>query len=139
MYIGEIARRTNSSPKAVRHYEGLGLLGQVTRAGTYRVYSQADVERVELIKQAQGLGFRLAELVPLLQGAAPDWPRLMQQIDDKRQAVRAEMLRLQALDIRLVDIRSEIAACLSAPQSAAPAGAACAAAGDRPAPSQQAA
>ena len=32
MYIGEIARLAGTSPKALRHYEALGLLGDVRRS-----------------------------------------------------------------------------------------------------------
>ena len=68
MYIGEIARLAGTSPKALRHYEALGLLGDVRRSGAYRVYTQQDLAQVKLIRQAQVLGFRLAELLPVLAG-----------------------------------------------------------------------
>jgi len=60
--IGELARRTGASAKAIRLYEARGLLGRVARAGTYRQYGEDDVARVQLIRQALALGFRLAEL-----------------------------------------------------------------------------
>ncbi len=114
MYIGEIASLTGASPKAVRHYESLGLLGDVRRLGVYRVYGDGDVSRVRLIRQALSLGFRLSELAPALQGASgePDWVGLLRQIELKRSSVRAEILRLQALDGRLGEIGEEIGTCL---------------------------
>ncbi len=36
MRIGELARRTGTTPKALRLYEAQGLLGRVARAGSYR-------------------------------------------------------------------------------------------------------
>ena len=60
--IGELARRTGASAKAIRLYEARGLLGRVARAGTYRQYGEDDGMRVQLIRQALALGFRLAEL-----------------------------------------------------------------------------
>lgn len=42
MRIGEIARRTGASAKAIRLYEARGLLGAVARAGSYRQYGEAD-------------------------------------------------------------------------------------------------
>ncbi|CAL94095.1 MerR family transcriptional regulator [Azoarcus olearius] len=119
MYIGEIARRTGASPKAIRHYETLGLLGAVGRSGSYRVYAEADVARVELIRQAQALGMRLAELQPLLAGAEPDWSALCRLIEAKRAAVAAEIARLHNLDLRLDAVHREIAACLGADPGAA--------------------
>ena len=112
MYIGEIARLAGTSPKALRHYEALGLLGDVRRSGAYRVYTQQDLAQVKLIRQAQTLGFRLAELLPILAGEATDWAALSQHIAAKRAQLHAEMRRLQALDAQLGDIDAEIATCL---------------------------
>ncbi len=113
MFIGEIARLTGASPKAIRHYESLGLLGKVTRAGSYRVYSDNDVRQVSLVRQAQTLGFRLSELQLVLQNEAdqPDWEGLSQQIARKRQSVHQEINRLRALDAQLELIGAEIRSC----------------------------
>lgn len=114
MYIGEIARRTGASPKAIRHYEALGLLGTVRRSGSYRVYSERDLDLVELIRQAQALGFRLAELRPLVAGRGePDWTALCRLIEARRVAIAAEIDRLRALDVRLDAVHAEIRACLA--------------------------
>ncbi len=114
MYIGGISKLTGASPKAIRHYESLGLLGEVTRAGHYRVYSDAEVGQIKLIRQAQALGFRLAELVPFLRSGAaqPDWPGLARQIEQKRGDIHDEIARLRRLDAQLRDINEEIRACL---------------------------
>lgn len=53
MLIGELACTANTSPKAIRLYEELGLLGIIKRQGKYRVYTERDLERVQLIRQAQ--------------------------------------------------------------------------------------
>ena len=85
MYIGQLAKLTGASAKAIRHYETLGLLGPVQRTGAYRIYSSRHVETVKLIKQAQSLGFKLSELNLL--GAVqddPDWTALAQLIARKR-------------------------------------------------------
>ncbi|QDQ26545.1 MerR family transcriptional regulator [Chitinimonas arctica] len=114
MFIGAISKLTDASPKAIRHYEALGLLGKVGRAGVYRIYSDANVEQVRLIKQAQALGFRLSELGTVLSDAAPapDWQGFLRQIADKRRAIAAEIASLQAVDLQLGRIGDEIAACL---------------------------
>jgi MerR family copper efflux transcriptional regulator len=115
MYIGEVAKLTGASVKAIRHYEALGLLGQVLRAGAYRVYGADELLLIQLIKQAQGLGFRLAELCAVLagRGAEPDWLALAAAIAAKRLSVRAEIVRLQALDLRLGQVEVEIRSCLA--------------------------
>lgn len=114
MFIGEISQLTGASPKAIRHYESLGLLGQVTRAGSYRVYSGNEVRQVRLIRQAQALGFRLSELRLVLQDDSnePDWQGLAQQIERKRLSIREEIDRLRSLDIQLGRINVEIRSCL---------------------------
>ena len=66
MYIGEFARLAGTTPKAVRLYEQLGLLPEPRRRGKYRVYRAEDLEWVGFIREAQRLGCKLGELVPLL-------------------------------------------------------------------------
>lgn len=113
MYIGELAKRAGATPKAIRLYESMGLLGKVGRLGAYRVYGEAQVSQVRLIKQAQALGFRLADVVPAMQGGRvePDWTLLADQVELRRQDIAKEIARLQHLDVRLQEISIEIRTC----------------------------
>ena len=113
MYIGEIARLAGTSAKALRHYEALGLLGDVRRSGAYRVYTQQDLAQVRLIRQAQALGFRLAELLPILAGEETDWAALSRHIAAKRAQIQQEFARLRQLDAQLAGIDTEIRDCLA--------------------------
>lgn len=65
MYIGELAALTGTTPKAIRHYEKLGLLPVAKRKGNYRIYAAIDVQSVKMIRLAQAVGFSLAELYDL--------------------------------------------------------------------------
>ncbi|MHA3057680.1 MerR family transcriptional regulator [Acinetobacter sp. ANC 5584] len=65
MYIGQLAARCNTTPKAIRYYEQLGLLPEPKRLGKYRVYSDLDIRLVKMIRQAQTVGFSLAEIQEL--------------------------------------------------------------------------
>ncbi|WP_111891340.1 MerR family transcriptional regulator [Acinetobacter sp. MB5] len=65
MYIGQLAICCNTTPKAIRHYEQLGLLPEPKRLGKYRIYSEMDVRLVKMIRQAQAVGFSLAEIQEL--------------------------------------------------------------------------
>lgn len=117
MYISELGRLANASAKAIRLYESMGLLGTVGRKGTYRVYSEQNLQQLQLIRQVQALGFKLAEMGPLLvavQGT-PDWVRLMALLEQRRALVGAEVARLQELERKLGEVSAEIGACLSAP------------------------
>ncbi|ATQ76678.1 MerR family transcriptional regulator [Massilia violaceinigra] len=117
MYISELGRRTNATPKAIRLYESLGLLGEVGRKGTYRIYSEQNVYQVQLIRQVQALGFRLADMGPLLLSGegAPDWGRLVALLEARRVALRVEVARLHQLDSKLGEVCAEIRVCLDGP------------------------
>ena len=65
MYIGELAALTGATPKAIRHYEKLGLLPVAKRKGNYRIYEAIDVQSVKMIRLAQAVGFSLSELYDL--------------------------------------------------------------------------
>lgn len=62
MYIGELASRTGTTPKALRHYESLGILPTPKRRGRYRDYSDEHRFYVELIQSAKALGLTLKEI-----------------------------------------------------------------------------
>ena len=61
-YIGTVAERTGASRKAIRLYEERGLIPKPMRVQSYRVYTDNHIELIQIIKQAQALGFRLAEI-----------------------------------------------------------------------------
>jgi MerR family transcriptional regulator, repressor of the yfmOP operon len=67
MRIGEVADRVGVTPRTIRYYEELGLLGGGERPkGAHRLYSEADVGRLsELIRLRDLLGLSLEELVTL--------------------------------------------------------------------------
>lgn len=67
MQIGEVAARTELSITTVRHYDEVGLVTPSARsAGGFRLYTEADVERLLLIRRMKPLGFTLAEMSALL-------------------------------------------------------------------------
>lgn len=65
--IGKAAQASGVSAKMVRHYESLGLLGEVGRTDSgYRQYTSADVHTLRFIKRARNLGFSMAEITELV-------------------------------------------------------------------------
>ncbi len=67
MKIGDVAKQAGMSVEAVRFYERQGLLHRPlrTEAG-YRVYADADLRRLQFIRQSKRLGFSLQEIVRIL-------------------------------------------------------------------------
>jgi len=58
-----------SARDTVRYYERLNVLPRAPRSsGGYRLYSEADVERLHFVRQAQSLGLSLDEIKALLPG-----------------------------------------------------------------------
>lgn len=65
--IGQAAQQSGISPKMLRHYEGLGLLGSVRRTeGNYRLYDEADVHTLRFIRRARDMGFTLDQIRDLV-------------------------------------------------------------------------
>ena len=65
--VGQLAKRTGVGVETVRFYERRGLLAEPTRrASGYRVYDESSVARLQFIRQAKDLGFRLSEIKELL-------------------------------------------------------------------------
>jgi MerR family copper efflux transcriptional regulator len=67
MQIGQVAARTELSITTIRHYDEAGLVTPSARsAGGFRLYTEADVERLLVIRRMKPLGFTLAEMKDLL-------------------------------------------------------------------------
>lgn len=101
--IGEVAERVGLSLRTVRYYEEVGLVTPSDRtAGGFRLYTDNDVERLELVKHLKPLGFSLETMNELLelharvvagQSQPDDRERLEEYVQDALQ--RCEQLRLQ--------------------------------------------
>lgn len=113
MYIGKVAELTGASRKAIRLYEALGLLPPPERAGNYRIYTPHHLIIVSMIKRAQAVGFKLAELAPLMEhkrlGAAFPVEFARAAIDEKRGEIQDSIARLQAMDGELIKLKADLA------------------------------
>ncbi len=69
--IGELAKAADVPTSTVRYYERAGILRPSGRsAGNYRVYSEAELERLRFIRAAKATGFTLDDIKALLRPAA---------------------------------------------------------------------
>ena len=65
--IGQLARLTEVTPKTIRYYEEAGILPPPERSESrYRVYSETDVRRLELVRRARALDMTLPEIWELV-------------------------------------------------------------------------
>lgn len=66
MKVGELARKTGKTVRALRLYEEMGLLSPARSEGNFRLYGPDEVARVYWIAKLQALGFSLPQIQGLL-------------------------------------------------------------------------
>ena len=64
MRIGEAAKRAEVTPRTIRYYESLGLMGAVQRheGSGFRHYEEVDIQRLRKIEALKNLGLSLEEI-----------------------------------------------------------------------------
>jgi DNA-binding transcriptional MerR regulator len=109
--IGELARRTGVTTKAIRFYERKRILPPAKRtANQYRLYDDDAVGMLHFVKQATGLGLTLAEIkeiIAIRRGGRPPCAHVHRLLRDK-----AGELDRQLED--LLDLRRRIRRSLTA-------------------------
>jgi len=121
--VGDLARRTGKTVRAVHLYEELGLLAPAVRSkGGFRLYHGKAVRRIEWIQKLQDMGFSLTEIKAFLR----DWedsetaPKAMARIReifaDKLRETKETLGRLG----RLVDDLTETLAYMDSCRSCEP-------------------
>jgi DNA-binding transcriptional MerR regulator len=71
--VGELAKRTGLSVRALRHYDEIGLLVPSERSFSgYRLYSDLDLRRLYRIVAMRQLGMGLEQVRSVLEGTGPD-------------------------------------------------------------------
>ena len=113
MKIGELAKQTGFSTKAIRYYELLGLLAEPERTDSgYRLYTEKDVERLEFIEKAKHLGFSLEDIRDILildQQQQRPCVHVLALIDQKLKQVDDVLRDLKAFRQELARLRKESA------------------------------
>ena len=127
--IGEIAGRSGVTARTIRYYEELGLLPKGEREqGKHRVFSEADVKRVQELKRLRDLlGLSLDELRSMMvaedvraevrrrfrETDSPEEQRALldealPHLDTQIGLVRRRLAELQELEADLVDRRKQV-------------------------------
>jgi DNA-binding transcriptional MerR regulator len=108
--VGDLARQTGKSVRAIHLYEEMGLLEPATRSsGGFRLYHPEAVERVRWIDLLNGLGFSLQDT----RGALERWwqsdrgPEAMEELrtlfSAKLDETRENIRRQQQLERELIE------------------------------------
>ena len=104
--VGELAKRTGKTVRALHLYEELGLLKPVHRSkGGFRLYAPSTIKRVEWIQKLQDAGFSLHDLQDLLHGVSEQsgvaslaMERVRQVFADRLRDTREQIERLTQLE-----------------------------------------
>lgn len=67
IHIGEVAARTELSLRSLRHWDEVGLLRPSGRTvGGFRLYTEADIEKILVVRRMKPLGFSLDEMTVVM-------------------------------------------------------------------------
>ncbi len=108
--VGELAKRTGKTVRALHLYEELGLLKPLHRSkGGFRLYSPVAIARVQWIQKLQDAGISLHQLQTLC-GLVEEAPiaalgmsRLREVFEERLRETRDSIARLSQLEKDLVD------------------------------------
>lgn len=116
--VGELAKRTGKTVRALHLYEEIGVLEPARRTDAgYRLYSADSVTRVEWITRLQDAGLSLPEIRDLLAswGSSGSAPTAMKKVTElyarKLEETRAQIARLRELESELVRSLDYLATC----------------------------
>lgn len=114
MYIGDLANQLKLNRKTIRYYEQLGLMPEPMRtAAGYRVYNEADRDRLAFILKAKTLGLSLEEIGSVLQlraqGESP-CKRVAVIVQDKLELIDEKIKGLRALRADLARVSQKATA-----------------------------
>jgi DNA-binding transcriptional MerR regulator len=109
LLVGDIARASGKTVRAIHHYEDVGLLRPNARSkGRYRLYDQGAVARVRWIGKLHDLGLSLSQIQQIVRTweSAPSAPGAMARIratyQQKLEETRSQIEHLTALERELV-------------------------------------
>jgi DNA-binding transcriptional MerR regulator len=118
--VGELARRTGKTVRAIHLYEELGLLAPAVRSkGGFRLYSPKATTRIEWIQKLQDMGFSLTEIKAFLRvweesGTAPLAMETVREIfKDKLRETQETITRLSRLAEELTESLAYLESCRS--------------------------
>ena len=105
MQIGDLAKETGKTVRAIHLYEELGLLTPAARSkGRFRLYSGEALTRIRWIGKLQEMGFSLSDIQTIVRewervGSAPNAMKRMREVYARKlEETREQKRRLEALE-----------------------------------------
>lgn len=117
MKIGELARKTGKTVRALHLYEEMGLLKPGRSEGGFRLYGPDELARVYWIGKLQKMGFKLAQIQSLLDAVerSRSAPSAMDGVREvfqgKLDQTRSRLHTLHQLEKDLVESLAYLEAC----------------------------
>ncbi|GHF65538.1 DNA-binding transcriptional MerR regulator [Deinococcus metalli] len=102
--IGQLARQTGESIKAIRYWTDRGLLTCTRRPSGYRTYPVMSGSQVRFIRSAQAAGFSLdavQQVLAIRQAGEQPCEHVKAELEAHLSAVRAQIAHLQALEVQV--------------------------------------
>lgn len=119
MTVGELARRTGMSAKAIRQFEGLGLIYNAGRSeANYRLFEESAIWCIQVIGNLRSLGLTIKEIqqlaaVYLDRPGEPIGPRLAEVLDRAEQRIEQRREELDLTQRRIREFRTANSAALA--------------------------
>jgi MerR family copper efflux transcriptional regulator len=109
MQVGDLARESGKTVRAIHLYEELGLLTPAARSkGRYRLYGSEALVRIRWIGKLQDMGFSLGDIQTIvlewerLESAPGAMKRMREVYSRKLEETREQKRRLESLEHELV-------------------------------------
>jgi len=102
--ISVAAELSGLHPQTLRIYEAKGIISPQRSSGNTRLYSQADIDRLDMVGQLTSEGINLAGVLRIL-----DLQRRLSEKDDENETLRRQVTRLNEL-VHEYELRNKITA-----------------------------
>ena len=100
--IGELAKKTNVSVRAVRHYDNQGLLKSTRGNNGYRYFTEQAITQVQQIQRFIAIGFSIAEICSF-----PDCMRLIEGASFCPETQGSQQQRLDKIEKQLSELENK--------------------------------
>jgi len=111
--VGDLAKLTGKTVRAIHHYEELGLIEPVGRSkGHYRLFDTETPVRIRWISKLQSLGLSLGDIRTLVKNRQAS-PSALQSASQLRQMYEAKLVEVRSRLAELTALERELAASLA--------------------------